>query len=53
LALPPEVFEDETPYMLEWLRHPDTDPWKLDEGCRQIMVPNLDVVGWYDHANEP
>ena len=48
--LPQEAFEDETPYMLDWLRHPATDPWTLDEGCRQITVPNLDVVGWYDHA---
>jgi hypothetical protein len=50
LDLPQEAFEDETPYMLDWLRHPDTTPWTLDEGCRQITVPNLDVVGWYDHA---
>jgi uncharacterized protein len=50
LELPEEAFEDETPYMLDWLRQPDTDPWKLDEGCHQITVPNLDVVGWYDHA---
>jgi uncharacterized protein len=50
LDLPEEVFEDETPYMRDWLRHPETNPWQLDEGCRQITVPNLDVVGWYDHA---
>jgi uncharacterized protein len=50
LDLPQEVFEDETPYMQEWLRHPDRDPWRLDQGCRQITVPNMDVVGWYDHA---
>jgi putative CocE/NonD family hydrolase len=50
LNLPQEAFEDETPYMRDWLQHPQTEPWKLDEGCRQITVPNLDVVGWYDHA---
>jgi uncharacterized protein len=50
MDLPQEVFEDDTPYMREWLRHPTSDPFKLDEGCRQITVPNLDVVGWYDHA---
>jgi putative CocE/NonD family hydrolase len=51
LDLPREVFEDDTPYLRDWLQHPQTDPWKLDEGCRQITVPNLEVVGWYDHAN--
>ena len=48
--LPQEVFEDDTPYMREWLKQPQTDPWKLDAGCRDITVPNLEVVGWYDHA---
>jgi hypothetical protein len=50
LDLPQEVFEDDTANMREWLEHPQTDPWKLDEGCRKITVPNLEVVGWYDHA---
>ena len=50
LDLPQEVFEDDTPYVRDWLRHPQTDPWKLDAACRQITVPNLEVVGWYDHA---
>src|ERR1039458_4505668 len=48
--LPQEVFEDDTPYMRDWLEHPQTDPWMLDVGCREITVPNLEVVGWYDHA---
>ena len=51
LNLPQEVFEDETEPMKQWLRNPHTDPWKLDEDCRDIEIPNLDVVGWYDHAN--
>ncbi len=51
LDLPPEVFEDDMPYLRDWLRHPTTDPWKLDEACRQVAVPNLEVVGWYDHAH--
>jgi len=51
LDLPREVFEDDTPYMRNWLEHPHTDPWKLDALCRQITVPNLEVVGWYDHAH--
>jgi uncharacterized protein len=50
IDLPQEVFDDETPYLRDWLRHPQIDPWKLDQGCREIEVPNLDVVGWYDHA---
>ncbi len=50
LDLPQEVFEDETPYMKDWLKNPASDPWRLDEGCKKITVPNLDVVGWYDHA---
>jgi putative CocE/NonD family hydrolase len=48
--LPQEVFEDDTPYMRYWLEHPQIDPWRLDAGCREITVPNLEVVGWYDHA---
>jgi len=50
LNLPQEVFEDDTEYVRYWLEHPQTDPWKLDAGCREISVPNLEVVGWYDHA---
>ena len=37
--------------MQAWLRQPHHDPWKLDEACREITVPNLDIVGWYDHCN--
>ncbi|MFC1793218.1 CocE/NonD family hydrolase [Planctomycetota bacterium] len=29
----------------------DSKPWNLHKGCKNISVPNLDVVGWYDHAN--
>ncbi len=50
LDLPQEAFEDETPYYRAWLRHPEFDPWKLDGACQEIAVPNLEVVGWYDHA---
>ena len=50
LNLPDETFEDETPYLRAWLRQPQTEPWQLDRGCREISVPNLEVVGWYDHA---
>ena len=50
-GLPREVFEDEADAVQYWLRHPHTDPWKLHEGVRQITVPNLNVIGWYDHCN--
>jgi uncharacterized protein len=46
-----EVFATETDAVHHWLKDPHIDPWKLDEGCREIVVPNLDVVGWYDHCN--
>lgn len=51
LQLPPMVFEHETEAMHDWLNHPHLDPWKLDEGCREIAVPNFDVIGWHDHCN--
>jgi putative CocE/NonD family hydrolase len=51
LDLPQEVFEDETEPMKDWLRQPHLDPWNLDSGCPDVEVPNLDIVGWYDHCN--
>jgi uncharacterized protein len=51
LSLPNSVFEDEAEVMKSWLRQPHHDPWKLDEHCREVAVPNLDIVGWYDHCN--
>ena len=51
LELPRGVFEDETEAVHYWLKNPHTDPWKLDEGVKEIAVPNLDVVGWHDHCN--
>ena len=51
LDLPLEVFEHETDAVHYWLRHPYTDPWKLDKDVKDITIPNLDVVGWYDHCN--
>src|SRR3954467_7063538 len=51
LQLPRVVFEEESEVMFAWLRRPHHDPWKLDEACREITVPNLDIVGWYDHCN--
>ena len=51
LGLPREAFEDETEAVHYWLKNPHTDPWRLHEGCKEISVPNLDVVGWHDHCN--
>ncbi len=51
LELPDEAFGHEADAVKYWLRNPHTDPWKLDAGCKEIAVPNLDIVGWYDHAN--
>ena len=51
LDLPNEVFEDETEDVHYWLNNPHTDPWKLHEDVKDITVPNLDVIGWYDHCN--
>ena len=49
--LPRSAFEDETPFVRHWLKNPHLDPWKLHEGCPEIAVPNLDIVGWHDHCN--
>lgn len=51
LQLDREACEDETDAVRYWLKHPHTDPWKLDERIKQIEVPNLNLVGWHDHCN--
>jgi putative CocE/NonD family hydrolase len=51
LELPRGVFEDETEAVHYWLNNPHLDPWKLDEGVKDISVPNFDMVGWHDHCN--
>ena len=51
LELPSAVFATQTEAVHHWLLHPHLDPWALDQGCRDIAVPNLDIVGWYDHCN--
>ena len=50
LELPREFFEDETEAVHYWLRNPHKDPWRLDECCKETTVPNLDILGWYDHC---
>ncbi|MHC4540448.1 MAG: CocE/NonD family hydrolase, partial [Planctomycetota bacterium] len=51
LELPEDFFGYETTSIKSWLKNPHVDPWKLDEWCKDVSVPNLDIVGWYDHAN--
>ncbi len=50
--LPVEVCEDDTDDIQAWLREPHLDPWNLLAGCPEIAVPNLDIVGWFDHCND-
>jgi len=52
LALPKWVFEDEEEAVKAWLRAPHRDPWRFVESCPEISVPNLDIVGWFDHCND-
>ncbi|HEY1376286.1 MAG TPA: CocE/NonD family hydrolase [Gemmataceae bacterium] len=49
--LPDRAFEDEAPAVRAWLKAPHRDPWQLDAACKEVAVPNLDVVGWFDHCN--
>ncbi len=51
LELPEEVFEDETTVMKDYLENPHLDPLRLDEGCSEISVPNLEISGLYDISN--
>lgn len=52
LELPSYAFEDDADDMREWLRNPHIDPWNLLAGCRDIAVPNINIVGWFDHCND-
>jgi putative CocE/NonD family hydrolase len=40
------------PYYLDWLAHPDYDPywkqWSIEEHFSDIRVPALHIGGWYD-----
>ncbi len=51
LELPRAAFEEEAEFVQNWLRNPHRDPWKLQEAVHEIAVPNLNVIGWYDHCN--
>ena len=52
LELPGDFFGYETDAAKHWLKNPHVDPWKLDEGIKEITVPNLDITGWYDYGND-
>ncbi len=52
LDLPESVFEDEVAAVKDWLRHPQRDSFNLLDGCPEVAVPNLDIVGWFDHCND-
>ena len=52
LQLPGDFFGYETDAAKHWLKNPHIDPWKLDEGIKEITVPNLDITGWYDYGND-
>jgi putative CocE/NonD family hydrolase len=51
LELPDDFFSYETDSLKSWLEDPHSDPLRLHKRCRDISVPNLDVVGWYDNGN--
>jgi ankyrin repeat protein len=49
--LPQDFFGHEAHVVKSWLADPHVDPWRFDEGCKDIAVPNLEIVGWYDQYN--
>ncbi|MFC1604878.1 CocE/NonD family hydrolase [Planctomycetota bacterium] len=51
LELPQEFLDDDLSKYLLFMKNPHIDPWKLDGGCKDITVPNLDITGWYDFTN--
>jgi len=51
LELPDDFFSYETDSLKSWLENPHSDPWRLHKRIKDISVPNLDMVGWYDHAH--
>jgi putative CocE/NonD family hydrolase len=52
LDLPDSVFENEAEAVKEWLRHPEVETFDFAESVAEIAVPNLDIVGWFDHCND-
>ncbi|MCY3766522.1 MAG: CocE/NonD family hydrolase [Gemmatimonadetes bacterium] len=50
LDLPRYLPEGLAGYVEDWLRHPNRRCWRFDEVHREVVVPNLDFSGWYDHC---
>lgn len=51
LDLPRTFWEEETEAVQAWLKNPSLDPWALHKGVPNITVPNLNLIGWFDHCN--
>jgi uncharacterized protein len=49
--LPDDVLTTEKQAVLDYMRAPHEDMWKLDECAARATAPNLNVCGWYDHCN--
>jgi putative CocE/NonD family hydrolase len=52
MNLPKSVFEEEEEAVEAWMREPYREPWQFVERCAEVSVPNLDIVGWFDHCND-
>ncbi|MEW6356226.1 MAG: CocE/NonD family hydrolase [Planctomycetota bacterium] len=48
--LPEELFGSLADSIREWMKRPWVDPWKFKERHKDVIVPNLDFTGWYDHC---
>ena len=51
LNLPRSFWEEESDAVRSWLKDPSLDPWALQKDVPKVAVPNLDVIGWFDHCN--
>ncbi len=51
LELPRTFWEEESDAVNAWLRDPSLDPWALQKDVHKVTVPNLNVIGWFDHCN--
>ncbi len=51
LELPKIFWEEESESVHNWLKNPALDPWALQKDVPQVTVPNLNIIGWFDHCN--
>ncbi|MCK5922918.1 MAG: CocE/NonD family hydrolase [Methylococcales bacterium] len=51
LELPRTFWEEESDFVNAWLKDPSLDPWALQKDVHKVTVPNLNVIGWFDHCN--